>query len=72
MNGSTTDRGSSRQRVAVIGCGHLGAIHARLVAGRSDAALVAVVDPCAEPRERLASAHGCRGLADPREIVGLA
>ena len=35
----------TRTRVAVIGCGHLGSIHARLLAARSDAELVAVVDP---------------------------
>jgi predicted dehydrogenase len=63
---------SQRQRVAVVGCGHLGAIHARLLAGRDDAVLVAVADPCPEPRQRLADAHACRAVADPREIVGLA
>jgi predicted dehydrogenase len=72
MSDSAARVGSERRRVAVVGCGHLGAIHARLVAAREDATLVAVVDPCAEPRQRQAEAHGCRGLADPREIVGLA
>ena len=61
----------SRTRVAVVGCGHLGAIHARLLAGRHDAELVAVVDPVAESRARVAAAHGCRPLAEPRELVGL-
>lgn len=69
MSESATGR-AERRRVAVVGCGHLGAIHARLIATREDATLVAVVDPCAEPRQRLAEAHGCRGLADPHEIVG--
>ncbi|MFM7138451.1 MAG: Gfo/Idh/MocA family oxidoreductase, partial [Planctomycetota bacterium] len=42
----------TRTRVAVVGCGHLGTIHARLLAGRDDAELVAVVDPSAEARDR--------------------
>jgi predicted dehydrogenase len=60
-----------RMRTAVVGCGHLGAIHARLLAAREDADLVAVVDPMAESRERVAATHGCRALAEPRELVGL-
>lgn len=60
-----------RTRVAVVGCGHLGAIHARLLAGRADAELVAVVDPVAESRERVAAAHGCRAVSEPRGLVGL-
>ena len=59
------------RRMAVVGCGHLGAIHARLLADRDDATLVAVVDPVAEARDRVATAHGCRGCAEPGELVGL-
>ena len=62
----------TRVKVAVIGCGHLGTIHARLLAARSDAELVAVVDPVAESRQRVAEAHGCAALAEPDELVGLA
>lgn len=62
----------TRTRVAVIGCGHLGSIHARLLAARSDAELVAVVDPSAAARERVAAAHGCRALAEPDAVIGLA
>lgn len=61
-----------RTKVAVVGCGHLGTIHARLLAGRDDAELVAVVDPVPEARERVATAHGCRPLAEPADLVGLA
>ena len=60
-----------RTRVAVVGCGHLGAIHARLLAARADAELVAVVDPDAGARERTAATHGCRALPEPRDLVGL-
>ena len=62
----------TRLKVAVIGCGHLGTIHARLLATRTDAELVAVVDPVPESRQRVAEAHGCRALAEPQELVGLA
>ena len=62
----------TRTKVAVIGCGHLGTIHARLLAARADAELVAVVDPVPESRQRVAEAHGCRALAEPQELVGLA
>jgi predicted dehydrogenase len=55
----------------VIGCGHLGTIHARLLAARADAELVAVVDPVPASRQRVAEAHGCRALAEPQELVGL-
>jgi len=57
-------------RMAVVGCGHLGAIHARLLAARADVTLVAVVDPLAEQRERVAAAHGCAAWAEPGALVG--
>jgi len=62
----------TRLKLAVIGCGHLGTIHARLLAGRPDVELVAVVDPVPESRRRVAEAHGCQPLAEPGDLVGLA
>jgi len=61
----------TRTRLAVIGCGHLGTIHARLLAAREDVELVAVVDPFADSRDRVAAAHGCASLAEPRDLIGL-
>lgn len=61
----------SRQKVAVVGCGHLGTIHARLLAAREDVELVAVVDPVPAARDRVAALHGCRGLASPSDLRGL-
>jgi predicted dehydrogenase len=60
------------KRLAVVGCGHLGTIHARLLAARPDVELVAVVDPSADARGRVAQAHGCRPLAEPRDLIGVA
>ena len=57
-------------RVAVIGCGHLGKIHARLLAGRQDCQLVGVVDPVNEAAREVAGAHGCEAFADPQDLVG--
>lgn len=62
----------TRLKVAVVGCGHLGTIHARLLAGRDDVELVAVVDPSPEARSRVAEAHGCQAVAEPAGLVGLA
>jgi len=61
----------TRTKVAVVGCGHLGTIHARLLAGRSDVELVAVVDPFPAARDKVAGEHGCRALAEPEELIGL-
>jgi len=60
----------SRIQVAVVGCGHLGSIHARLLAARDDVVLVGVVDPVAAAREAVAKRHGCQAWADPAELVG--
>ena len=62
----------SRLKVAVVGCGHLGTVHARLLAARSDVELVAVVDPVPMARESVAGIHGCLALADPHELIGKA
>jgi predicted dehydrogenase len=60
----------TRTRMAVVGCGHLGTIHARLLAGRDDVELVAVVDPSPEARQRVAEAHGCLAMSEPAELNG--
>jgi predicted dehydrogenase len=57
-------------RVGVIGCGHLGKIHARLLAGREDCQLVGVVDPAFVVAREVAEGHGCEAFADPQELVG--
>ena len=55
-------------RVAVVGVGHLGKHHARLLASIDGATLVAVVDPDQERASAAAAATGARALADYREL----
>ena len=57
-------------RVAVIGVGHLGKHHARLLATVDGAQLTAVVDPDAERASAAAAAAGARVLSDYRELYG--
>lgn len=58
-------------RAAVVGVGHLGRHHARILSSAAGAALVAVVD-VNEPRAReVASATGARALTDVGDLAGL-
>ncbi len=50
-------------RVAVVGVGHLGRHHARLLAAMPDVALVAVADIDAERAAGIAAAHGTTAVA---------
>jgi predicted dehydrogenase len=57
-------------RVAVIGVGHLGRHHARILSSLDGAQLVAVVDTAADRAAEAAAASGARALTDYREIFG--
>ena len=57
-------------RIGVIGVGHLGKHHARLLAGIDGAELVAVVDPQADRAAAAAEATGARALAVFRDLIG--
>src|SRR5262245_55187672 len=57
-------------RAAVVGVGYLGTFHAQKYAQSRDCELVAVVDPRAEAREKVAADLGTRGLADHRPLLG--
>ncbi len=59
----------SRPRVGVVGCGHLGSIHARLINSIEGVELVAVVDPDERARQRVATECGCTAAAHHREII---
>lgn len=59
----------NRLRLAVIGAGHLGRFHAKLLATTSDVDFVGVVDPLPAARENVATECGAWAFADHREIV---
>ncbi|PYR56471.1 MAG: hypothetical protein DMF85_16505 [Acidobacteria bacterium] len=59
-----------RVRVAVVGVGHLGRHHARLLAEIPSAELVAVVDTVADRAAAAAAATGAKALGDYRELLG--
>jgi predicted dehydrogenase len=57
-------------RIAVIGVGHLGRHHARILSSLAGAELTAVVDINRARAEEIAAAHQTRALFDPRELLG--
>jgi len=62
--------GETPVRVAVIGVGHLGRHHARLLAELDGAELVAVVDTVPERAAAAAGKTGVRAITDYREVLG--
>jgi predicted dehydrogenase len=56
--------------MAVIGVGHLGRHHARLLASLPGVELAAVVDTNRARAEEIAAAHGTTPLFDPSELTG--
>src|SRR5438132_2149295 len=61
----------SRLRLAVIGVGHLGKEHARILAGMPDVELVGVADVNAAQAEAVALRCGTRAFADYRPLLPL-
>jgi predicted dehydrogenase len=59
----------SRLRLAVIGVGHLGKEHARILAGMPDVELVGVADVNAAQAEAVARRCGTRAFADYRALL---
>ena len=57
-------------RTAVIGVGHLGRHHARILAALEGAELIAVVDTLPGRAAEVAAAAGTRPLSDYRELLG--
>jgi predicted dehydrogenase len=57
-------------RIGVIGVGHLGRHHARLLASASGAQLVGVSDLAPERAEAAATANGCPSFSDYRGLIG--
>jgi predicted dehydrogenase len=57
-------------RVAVVGAGHLGRIHARLAAASPEIELVAVADPVESARNSAAQETKTQAVADHRQLIG--
>jgi len=57
-------------RVAVIGVGHLGKHHARILASLAETELVAVVDTNRARAEEIAASNGTQAAFDYRDVVG--
>jgi predicted dehydrogenase len=57
-------------RVAVIGVGHLGRHHARLLAARPDVTLAAVVDTNTARADEIAAANQTQAAYDYRDVLG--
>src|SRR4051812_17264073 len=60
----------ARLRMAVIGVGHLGKEHARIVAGLPDVELVGVVDTNADQARAVAQRVGTQAYSDWRPLLG--
>jgi len=56
-------------KVAVVGVGHLGSIHARIYSQLASAQLVAVCDTQQDRAGATAQQYGCRALTDYRELL---
>jgi predicted dehydrogenase len=57
-------------RIAVIGAGHLGTIHTRLVKTIDEVELVGVADPSPAARQRIAEDLGVEVFEDHRPLIG--
>ncbi|HBE69527.1 MAG TPA: gfo/Idh/MocA family oxidoreductase, partial [Planctomycetaceae bacterium] len=57
-------------RLAIIGGGHLGRIHARLASADGPYQVVGVVDPTEAARELVTEQLGLPTCADYRELIG--
>lgn len=66
---SEVSSGGRPVRVGVVGVGHLGKHHARLLKSL-DCALVAVADPNPEARAMATATYGVPAFADHRELLG--
>jgi predicted dehydrogenase len=56
-------------KIAVVGVGYLGKIHAKIYAAMEDVNLVAVVDANPDVAEEVANAHGCEALTDIGDLA---
>lgn len=59
----------SKIKVAVVGGGHLGQIHTRLIKANREFQLVAVCDPQPLVQQRMIQEHDCRAVSDLKKVI---
>jgi predicted dehydrogenase len=59
-----------RIRIGVVGAGHLGKIHARILARMPQFQLIGIVDPYEPARQEVAAQHGTAPFTSHEELVG--
>jgi predicted dehydrogenase len=59
-----------RLRLAIVGAGHLGRIHARLAQASGRWEIAAIVDSAGAARDALAAETGARSLPDVKDVAG--
>lgn len=60
----------TKLRVAVVGAGHLGRIHTRLLASNDQVELVAVADPSPLAQKQIVDEFNVRTVSDYRKLIG--
>jgi len=60
----------TKLRVAVVGAGHLGKIHARLLHSQSEVDLVAVADPSPIAQQHIIDQFDTRTVSDYKKLIG--
>ncbi len=60
---------NNRLKVGVVGVGHLGRHHARILADHPEVELVGVVDSDLDRAGEIAAKHGSRAFSDPRDLI---
>src|SRR5271155_2927726 len=70
METESSDAAFSPLRVAVVGVGNFGRLHAKHYAQNKNAELVAVVDTNAEVADAVGREFGCAAYYDYRALIG--
>ena len=70
MSQGQNNSGSSTPRIGVIGAGHLGRIHAKLIAANPACNFVGVADPSPDSREWIESQLSVPAITDYRDWLG--
>ena len=70
MNQNLSQSDVRKSRIGVIGGGHLGRIHAKLIASNASCELVAVADPSSESRQYVESQLHATAVADYQNLAG--